>query len=281
LRYLEQLPKGTKVKKVILVAAFTDQIGHREFDSFFKKPFDYEKIKTKSVEGFYVFQSNDDPYVTEQYGIRLEEDLGAELYIKNAVGHMSGPLDEKESCKELPEIVEEVLDEPIQSGRRRFTRTLAKTIIGSAVLLILFGGGGFAYTYYMDKHSNVSTLKSTVNAAAQQNDQAVTPHVASPKTPEGVAVNLLTSPIARGQTAMMTIQTLEFSKCTITVTYTNGVIAHDPNLMQKTADAFGTVSWNWTISPTAPIGNGMAQVYCTSTSKKTAMVDGTVQVTAH
>lgn len=283
LRYLESLPKDSQVGKVILVAAFTDQIGHREFDSFFKKPFNFEKIKTKSVTGFYVFQSNDDPYVTEQYGIRLEEDLGAELFIKNAAGHMSGPLDEKESCKELPEVVEEALGAPIQSGRRRFTRTLRKTLIGSFVLVLLFGGAGFAYTYYMDKHSKVSSLQSAVNAAAQQEDRAISPSKASTKTPESAAINLLTSPIARGQTAMETAQTLGGSTCTIAVTYYGGAVAHDPGLVQKTADAYGTVSWNWTISPTAPIGYGMTKVNCTDSTQayKTAMVEGTLQVTAH
>lgn len=281
LRYLESLPKNSKVGKVILVAAFTDQIGYREFDSFFETPFDFEKIKTKSVEGFYVFQSNDDPYVAEQYGIRLEEELEAELYIKNAAGHMSGPLDEKDSCTELPEVVEEAAGEPIQSTKRRISRTLRRTILSSAVLLILFAGAGFAYTYYIDKHnSTTDTFNSALNAAQQQQASAITPHKASPKTPESAAINLLTSPIARGQTAMETVQTLEGSSCTITVTYSGGAIAHDQGLVAKTADAFGTVNWNWTISPTAPLGNGMTKVFCTSVSKKSAMVEGTLQVTA-
>lgn len=135
----------------------------------------------------------------------------------------------------------------------------------------------------MDKHNNVSSLKSAVDAATQQEDHNISPAKADPKTPESAAVNLLTSPIIRGQTAMETVQTLEGSTCTIAVTYFGGIIAHDPGLIQKTADAYGTVSWNWTISPTAPIGYGMTKVNCSDATQKykTAMVEGTLQVTAH
>lgn len=280
LRYLESLPEETKVGKVILVAAFTDQIGYREFDSFFKKPFDFEKIKRTSVNGFYIFQSNDDPYVTEQYGIRLEEDLDAELFIKNAAGHMSGPLDDKESFTEFPEVVEEALGVPLQSTKRKVSKALSKTAISFIVLAILLSGAGLGYTYYIDKQNSRDNkaLNSAVDAANQQQGSTINPHKPTPGAAEGVALDVLSSPISRGQTAAMSVQTQPTSTCTIVVTYLGNVVAHDPGLVTKTADNFGSASWNWTISPTAPIGKGMAKVTC-AFYKKSAMVEGDLQVT--
>jgi predicted nucleic acid-binding Zn ribbon protein len=278
LRYLESLPKDTRVGKVILVAGFTDQIGFREFDNFFKKPLNFEKIKAKSIEGFIAIQSSDDPFVAEQYGTLLKEDLGAELITKQEAGHMSGPLDDKESCTELPEVVEEVIDAPVETVTKRTSKVLRKTIISSIALVILFAGAGFGYTYYIDKQ-NSTALKSSTNAADQQQGQTITPSKPSPNAPEDASLEVLTTPIARSQTDMVSIKTQAYSTCSIGVTYLGGLIAHDPGLTPKTADDFGSVSWNWTISPTAPIGQGSVKITC-NFYKKSAMVEGNFQVTA-
>ena len=218
LRYLESLPGGVKVGKVILVAGFTDQIGFREFDNFFKKPLDFEKIKAKSAAGFIAIQSSDDPFVAEQYGTRLKEELGAELIIKHEVGHMSGPLDDNESCTELPEVVEEVTDIPAEPVTKRASKMLRKAIISSIVLVILFAGAGFGYTYYIDKQNNIA-LKSSANAAAQQQGETITPGKPSPNAPEDVSLEVITTPIARSQTNMISIKTQAYSTCSIVVTY--------------------------------------------------------------
>jgi uncharacterized protein len=277
LRYLESLPKDARVGKVILVAGFTDQIGFREFDNFFKKSLDFEKIKEKSVGGFIAIQSNDDPFVAEQYGTRLKEDLGAELIIKHAAGHMSGPLDEKESCTELPEVVEKVIDAPVEAVTRRASKVLRKVAISSIVLVILFVGAGLGYTYYMDKQ-NSAALKSSTNAADQQQGQTITPGKPSPNAPEDASLEVLTTPIARSQTNMVSIKTQAYSTCSIVVAYMGGLVAHDPGLTTKTADDFGSVNWNWNISPTAPLGQGQVKITC-DFYKKSAMVEGNFQVT--
>lgn len=276
LRYLESLPKDVKVGKVILVAGFTDQIGFREFDNFFKKPLNFEKIKKKSAAGFIAIQSNDDPFVAVQYGTRLEEELGAELIIKDAAGHMSGPLDDKESCTELPEVVEEVTDVPIVTVTKRASKVIRRTVISSIVLVILLVGAGIGYTYYMDKQDSAA-LKSSTNAADQQGE-TITPGKPSPNAPEDASLEVLTTPIARSQTNMVSIKTQAYSTCSIVVTYLGGVVAHDPGLTPKTADDFGSVNWNWNISPTAPLGQGMVKITC-DFYKKSAMVEGNFQVT--
>lgn len=285
LRYLESLPKGVKVGKVLLVSAFTDQIGYREFDTFFEKPFDFEKIKSKSVEGFIVLQSDDDPYVTEQYGIRLEEELGAELFIKSAVGHMSGPLDEEDSCKELPEVVELVtgihLKRPKAAKRFRIPRALITSVAGVMVLLVLLAGAVYGYMYYVNKQNNANSnaINTAANASIQQQGETIKPKSPPPNAREGAAVELLTSPVTRGSIATMTVQTDAKSACTIGVAYYKNVPAPaSTELGPKVADSFGNVTWDWTVSSSAPIGKGMVKVTCTYNKKNTAVVEGDLQV---
>src|SRR5688572_8359276 len=106
MRYLESLPEGKQIDKAILVAGFTDQLGFSELENFFETRLDFAKIKSKSKNGFVAIQSDNDPFVSEQYGTRLKEELDATLVIKHGAKHMSGAVDGEESCTELPEVLE-------------------------------------------------------------------------------------------------------------------------------------------------------------------------------
>lgn len=105
MRYLEAL-KGAQVGKVILVAGFTDQLGFKELENFFETRLDFEKIKTAVKGGCIVIQSDDDPFVSRQYGERLKDELNAVLIVKHHAGHMSGSVDGEKACTELPEIID-------------------------------------------------------------------------------------------------------------------------------------------------------------------------------
>jgi len=107
MRYLEILD-DEKVGKVIFVAGFTDQLGFKELENYFDEPFDFAKIKSKSARGFVAIQSDNDPFVSAQYGQRLKDELDAKLIIKHGANHMSGSVDDEEACLELPEVVTEL-----------------------------------------------------------------------------------------------------------------------------------------------------------------------------
>lgn len=106
MRYLESLPADQQVGKVIMVAAFTDQLGFKELENFFETRLDFESIKPKAENGFVVIQSDNDPYVSAQYGERLKEELEAKLIVKHGANHFSGEVDGEESCDSLPEVVD-------------------------------------------------------------------------------------------------------------------------------------------------------------------------------
>jgi predicted alpha/beta hydrolase family esterase len=112
MRYLEALPEGQQIGKTILAAGFTDPLGARQLENFFDTWLDFGKIKPKSKHGFVVIQSDNDPWISAQYGTRLQEELGAKLVIKHGAKHMSGDLGDEGACTELPEVIENLQGEP-------------------------------------------------------------------------------------------------------------------------------------------------------------------------
>jgi hypothetical protein len=89
-RILERLKRH--VKAAFLVAGFTGKLGHHEFDdinkSFLAERFDWEKIK-KSCRKFFVYNSDNDPYVPLEQGKRIAENLGVELRLMRGAGHFN------------------------------------------------------------------------------------------------------------------------------------------------------------------------------------------------
>lgn len=108
MRYLESLSADQTVSRVIMVAAFTDQLGFKELENFFETRLNFEAIQPKAKGGFVVIQSDNDPYVSAQYDERLKEDLAAKLIIKHNAGHFSGEVDKEETCLSLPDVVENI-----------------------------------------------------------------------------------------------------------------------------------------------------------------------------
>jgi len=108
MKYLESLKDNEKIGKSILVAGYTDPLGFKELENFFETKLDFEKIKGKSKNGFVSIQSDNDPFVSEQYGIRLRDELGAKLVVKHNALHMSGSADGENACLDLPEVIENI-----------------------------------------------------------------------------------------------------------------------------------------------------------------------------
>lgn len=108
MRYLESLAEDEKIGGVVFVAGFTDPVGFQEIANFFETPIDFRKIKSKT-ESFIAINSDDDPYVALKYADILKEKLGAEVIVKHEMKHFSGPIENEESCLQLPDVVESII----------------------------------------------------------------------------------------------------------------------------------------------------------------------------
>jgi hypothetical protein len=103
LRYLEGLPLGRKIRKAVLVAGFTDSLGYKELENFFKKPVDWRRAKTHCLD-FVAIHSDNDPYVKLCHAGVLKEKLSAKIIIEHGKGHMGG----EDNIRDLPSVLQAI-----------------------------------------------------------------------------------------------------------------------------------------------------------------------------
>jgi len=87
LRYLENLSVGQKVGGAILVAGPISSVGLYEIENFFKKEFDFKKIK-QAAKKIVLIYSDNDPLVPKSHGEKLQEKLGGKLYLIPRGNHL-------------------------------------------------------------------------------------------------------------------------------------------------------------------------------------------------
>ncbi len=110
LRYLEELPDGTKVGGAVFVAGwFTLSNLETDEDRQIAKPWleqfiNYEKVKERTKNFVAVFSEND-PYVPMENKTMFEENLGAKTVVSGHHGH----LDAEDGIVEVPVVLEELL----------------------------------------------------------------------------------------------------------------------------------------------------------------------------
>lgn len=104
LRFLESLPEGEKVDKVILVAGFGSYLKglteeeQRIAQPWIDTPLDLDKVKIHANSFIAIFSDND-PFVPLGENRKLfEEKLGAEIFIEQSKGHFN------EMPKERPDL---------------------------------------------------------------------------------------------------------------------------------------------------------------------------------
>ena len=90
LNILEQLNKP--IKAAFFVSGFVGLLGNPEFDNinktFVDKRFDWQKIK-QNCKKFYVFHSDNDPYVPLEQAEKLAKNLGVNVILVKNAGHFN------------------------------------------------------------------------------------------------------------------------------------------------------------------------------------------------
>jgi cytoskeletal protein RodZ len=145
-----------------------------------------------------------------------------------------------------------------------------KTLISAFVLLLIFIVAGIVYVWYNGNHVDTQSIKAQPKPV--QSNVVAKPPAADPNNPVGVAVQAVDSPVSAGQNANIQILTKPESKCTIVVTDKNKVASKDSGLMPRTADAYGSVTWTWTVAKSTPLGKGSVKVTCVNGKKSGVVV---------
>ena len=108
MRWLEKLPEGKKVKKVILVAANSPGIeekhqGKNTYGFYELGPYNFDEIK-KHCDDFVVIHSKEDPIVSFEAGEKNAKGLNAKFKIYEGKWHFGKTLDK------VPEVLEEIIE---------------------------------------------------------------------------------------------------------------------------------------------------------------------------
>lgn len=139
------------------------------------------------------------------------------------------------------------------------SKRLRRSVISVVSVLVLLVGAGLIYTWWNGRHAK---LAPQVEAATSKQDrQFFEPTAPDPKANVGVTVQVLTSPLAPGSNASISIHTYPKAKCTINVKY-NEVAAVDTGLHDKTADEYGLAMWSWSVPADTPLGTWPVWVTC-------------------
>ena len=90
LNILEKIKQ--KIKAAFLVAGFIGLLNNPNFDelnrTFIEKKFDWNKIK-QNCKQFFIYNSDDDPYIPLEKGKKLAENLDSELILVKSAKHFN------------------------------------------------------------------------------------------------------------------------------------------------------------------------------------------------
>lgn len=156
-----------------------------------------------------------------------------------------------------------------RANERRRRRRFVRLIIGiCATIIIISTVLGLAYVWYMGMTKPVQPAAVAQPLA----NKTITPApVSDENAPVGVAIQTLTSPVAKGGNASISIKTRPQAACSIRVTYSvtpnQDQESKDGGLIPKTADAYGVASWTWTVETSRPVGSWPVEVTCAYKAK--------------
>ena len=156
----------------------------------------------------------------------------------------------------------------------KLQNTIKKTLISMGVLLGLIIIAGVVYVYITGRQAEKAAPKEA--AVPEEKLVVRAPQEPGPDAPESAAVQYLDSPVKAGENSTITVTTGPKSACTIVMAYKD-VVSKDSGLMPKTADAYGSVTWTWTVDKSAAVGKWPVKVTCTR-NKKIGYVEGYLEV---
>ena len=109
LRVLEDFDDKQKIGGAIFVGGFGHDLNYKDYNgelaSFFEKPIDWEKIKTRANK-FVVIHSEDDEWVPVLHNKIYKDKLAAESIVLNGFGHFTA----EEGSTEVPIVLQKLLE---------------------------------------------------------------------------------------------------------------------------------------------------------------------------
>lgn len=157
----------------------------------------------------------------------------------------------------------------------RIPKAVRNTFIGIVVCLLVAIGAGVGYVWYtgQDESQVLAATTETEKPAARPFGAPIAPN---PDNPVGASVQMISSPVKPGGDVSLIVKTTPTATCKIVAKY-NNIVSQNPSLVEKSADDYGAVNWDWTLEAGVPLGTWPVDVTC-SFAEKSAMVRGDLVV---
>jgi hypothetical protein len=149
-------------------------------------------------------------------------------------------------------------------------------VLSVVALIVLFLGGGMALALMSGGEEPEPAATKPVDTEPKY-QPLKKPAAPPPNAAVGVALGSITSPVAAGSNAALSVRTTPTANCTVVVTY-NGINSRDSGLAPKVADAYGIATWTWTVEAAVPPGTWPAKITC-NYNGRSAVFDTKLQVT--
>ncbi len=166
-----------------------------------------------------------------------------------------------------------------ESKKSKALKEFRNIIIAFVVLALLLIGIGLIIAWLMQPKKAEQTTSVPV---ANQKPAVAPPRKFGPNVPIGSAVQSISSPIAPGDNAYVTLRTTEGATCSIKVVNLDPHgkeidRINDSGLADKKVDDFGVVTWTWTMPPGAALATWKADIFCQRDEMSTRSV-GDIEV---
>lgn len=158
--------------------------------------------------------------------------------------------------------------------RNRRRRLARRVVIAIVVMIFLFIIAGVIYAWYMGRNAKVIET-----AAPTTTTQKIEPYVPPADAAVAVVLQSITTPIAPGGTATVTIKTNPKAVCQITVKVGDKVFP-DNALIPKTADEYGIIQWSWVVPGTSAPGKWSVEMTCANESGNSGYYKAELEVAA-
>ena len=141
---------------------------------------------------------------------------------------------------------------------------VVKILIMAIILIALLIGAAVLYAWYTsqkDGGNRAEVVETTKPKPVRS------PRRSDPNGAIGVALQYISSPIAPGQQASMTIHTDTDAKCTIEARHRpedkpKPVKIKLPGFEDQVSDEFGMATWKWTVPASGPLGEWEVEATC-------------------
>lgn len=147
---------------------------------------------------------------------------------------------------------------------KKILRRALKVFLAVVILGIILVCGGVIYIWFSGQQEPVAQVQDEPTPVSARPN--TTPTAISPDAAVSISGRMISSPLAPGDTASITVKTNPEATCVITMTYgkpgEEDKQSAASGLADAVADIYGVVEWEWQVEDYRPEGKWPVEITC-------------------